>query len=454
MAHRSYTFSTRDLLMMAALAALGGVTGTYVNALGDVTQSFLGFAGTTQWAAGLHVLWLVLAAGLTGKQGAGTITGALKGAVELLTGNTHGLLVVLVDVVAGILVDVGLLPFKKKDGLPACALAGGLASASNVFVFQLFASLPADVLSYGAILLVGAVAFISGVVFAGVLGYLLLNTLRRSGVVKTQPPQPMDRRIYGVFVASTVILTVALALFLRQALQGPAAVQVGGAVVSPYDFPTEHGDIPQTTAEVSLRGATSRYTGYPLREIIERADPQPGADLLLLRASDGYAFFITLEELAANDSLLLAPGGQGEEASFDVVGPESPKAWVRQISELIVIRSTPLPIEGALDNPQPYAPADWQLDMDSISLDLGQGAKKLQGVPLGKVLAALEPQPDAREVVLETVDGGQVTLPLADVLAGDDIRLFTVLNEETMSFAVARMSGEVLAPQVLRIEVR
>ena len=65
MVRQSYYFSTRDLMMMAALAAIGGVTSTYVNALGDVAQSFLGFAGTTQWAAGLHVLWLVLAAGLS-----------------------------------------------------------------------------------------------------------------------------------------------------------------------------------------------------------------------------------------------------------------------------------------------------------------------------------------------------------------------------------------------------
>ena len=184
MDQRRYYFSTRDLLMMAALAALGGVVSTYVNAIGDFFQSILGFAGTTQWAAGLHVLWLTLAVGLTGKQGAGTITGILKGAVELLSGNTHGLLVVLVDIVAGLLVDLGFLPFRNKDSLPAYALAGGLASASNVFVFQLFASLPADVLAYGAMLLIGGVAFISGVLFAGLLGQVLLNTLRRAGVVK------------------------------------------------------------------------------------------------------------------------------------------------------------------------------------------------------------------------------------------------------------------------------
>ena len=36
MSDKGYYFSTRDLLMMAALAALGGVTGTYVNAVGDL----------------------------------------------------------------------------------------------------------------------------------------------------------------------------------------------------------------------------------------------------------------------------------------------------------------------------------------------------------------------------------------------------------------------------------
>ena len=149
-----YHFSTRDLLMMAALAALGGVTGTYLSAAGSLIQAAIGMPGSLQWAAGLHVLWLVLAVGLTGKQGAGTVTGILKGAVELFAGSTHGLLVVLVDLVAGILVDVGFVLFRGtargRDRLPAYLVAGGLASASNVFVFQLFASLPADVLSYAA----------------------------------------------------------------------------------------------------------------------------------------------------------------------------------------------------------------------------------------------------------------------------------------------------------------
>jgi ABC-type thiamin/hydroxymethylpyrimidine transport system permease subunit len=182
MAPRRYHFSTRDLLMMAALAALGGVTGTYVNALGDLVQSVIGMPGMTQWAAGLHVVWLTLAVGLVRRSGAGTVTGVLKGVVELLTGNTHGLFVLLVNVIAGVLVDVGFLPFRGRASWPGFLLAGGLAGVSNVLVFQLMASLPADLIAFGAMAAVAAVAGTSGVVFGGVLGRLLLGALERAGV--------------------------------------------------------------------------------------------------------------------------------------------------------------------------------------------------------------------------------------------------------------------------------
>jgi ABC-type thiamin/hydroxymethylpyrimidine transport system permease subunit/DMSO/TMAO reductase YedYZ molybdopterin-dependent catalytic subunit len=461
---RRYYFSTRDLLMMAALAALGGVTGTYVNSVGDLFQSILGFAGTTQWAAGLHVLWLTLAVGLTGRRGSGTITGVLKGVVELLSGNTHGLLVVLVDVVAGLLVDLGFLPFRKKDTVGAYVLAGGLASASNVFVFQLFASLPADTLAYGAMVVVGGMAFLSGVLFAGLLGWLLLNALRRSGVVKDSPPVPAagdeewNRRIFPIFLASAGLLTLVFGIYLRYALQGPATVHVGGAVAAPYDYPLEHGDTPEITAEGTLRDVTSRYTGIPVRELIERAQPDSDAAQLLVQASDGYAFFISMDEVRENGSLLLAAQGTGNEASYDVVGAQNSKAWVRGVSELTVVGATVLEIFGALESPTPYDPDDWQFEMDSTNLDLGEGAlgggtKKYQGAPLGRVLQTMEPRPDASGIVLHTGTESQ-SLSLADVLGDDDIRIFTIISTEGVSFAVARMNGQVIAPGVTSIEVQ
>jgi hypothetical protein len=55
--------------------------------------------------------------------------------------------------------------------------------------------------------------------------------------------------------------------------------------------------------------------------------------------------------------------------------------------------------------------------------------------------------------VVDTGDG-PISLPLDEVLADDDLRLFTVIGEGDVTFALARMDGEVLAAQVTRIEVR
>jgi energy-coupling factor transport system substrate-specific component len=453
MERQRYYFSTRDLLIMAALAALGGVAGTYIKILSDLARSLVGVTGATQWAAGLHIIWLTLAVGLTGKQGAGTVTGILKGAVELLTGNPHGLIVVLVDIVAGLCVDLGFLPFRDKDRLPAYVLAGGLAAGSNVIVFQLFASLPADILSYGAILLLTLVAFASGALFGGVLSHGLLNALRRGGVVKDRAPAPFTgRRFYPLFLIAMVLLAVGMTLYLRQALRGPATVHVGGAVAAPYDYPEQHGDIEPATAEGTLRDVTASYTGVPLREIIARAQPEPGATQVLLQASDGYAFFISMDEVQENDGLLLTRQGQGDETAYNVVGAENSKAWVRGVSTITVVGAATLQVEGALASPGLYDPLEWQFEMDSVQLDVGDGPQKVQGAPLGDVLATMDPLSEANTVVLHT-EGAPVTLPLAEVLEDDDVRIFSILTEDAAAFAVARIDGEVLAYPVTHIEV-
>jgi DMSO/TMAO reductase YedYZ molybdopterin-dependent catalytic subunit len=360
---------------------------------------------------------------------------------------------VLVDIVAGLLVDLGFLPFRNKDSLPAYALGGGLASASNVFVFQLFASLPADVLAYGAMFLIGGVAFASGVLFAGLLGRVLLNALRRAGVVKDRPPVPMSRPVYPIFLASAAVLTLALGVYLRQALRGPATIHVGGAVQAPYDYPVEHGDIPLITAEATLRNVTTRYSGVPVRELVDRAQPQPDASLLLIQASDGYAFFVSMDEVRENESLLLAPQGSGEDASFNIVGPLNSKAWVRGVEEMSVIGSATLEVSGALEHPSPYDPDDWQFEMDSASLDVGEGSKKYQGTPLGQVLQTMSPRPEATAVLLYA-NGEPVSMPLADVLEDNDLRIFTIIGGTDVSFAVAHMDGEVILSRITRIEVR
>jgi hypothetical protein len=112
-----------------------------------------------------------------------------------------------------------------------------------------------------------------------------------------------------------------------------------------------------------------------------------------------------------------------------------------------------LEVGGALAQPSPYDPDDWQFETDSARLDVGYGPHKYQGIPLGQVLQTMQPQAEASTVVLHT-EGEPVLVPLADVLGDDDLRIFTVLSGEEVAFAVARLDGQVVAPRVTRVEVQ
>ena len=63
--------------------------------------------------------------------------------------------------------------------------------------------------------------------------------------------------------------------------------------------------------------------------------------------------------------------------------------------------------------------------MDNARLDLGDGAKKLQGAALRDVVAKWEPAADASALRFVSRSGDATTIPLADVLADGDLRIWT-----------------------------
>ena len=191
---RHYLFSLRELLTMAALAALGGVSGSAVSWVGASLRAAVGLPGGFQFMAGIHLLWLILAVGVVGKPGAGTVTGLLKGAVEFLSGNPHGLIVVLLSGMAGIVVDLVWILAGQRHRLVVYMLAGGLGAASNLLVFKLIVALPAYRSLNLVLIAIAVVAFISGAVLAGILGWSLLKALRRAGLVGTRWPHCSERR--------------------------------------------------------------------------------------------------------------------------------------------------------------------------------------------------------------------------------------------------------------------
>ena len=159
-------FSTRDWATIAILSSLGATLSVTVNYAGDILKAipFLPF-GSKQLIAGIHVLWITLAISLTGRTGTGTVTGILKGLVEMTLFSSHGVTVIIISTLQGIIVDAvyGLL----KDNRYSFYIAGGLSSMSNVAVLQflLLFSFPGSVFA-----VMYASAFISGVFFSGLIG--------------------------------------------------------------------------------------------------------------------------------------------------------------------------------------------------------------------------------------------------------------------------------------------
>ena len=445
-----YYFSTRDILTMAVLAGLSGVASTAINSLGHVVHSALGISGTTQWAAGLHVTLLLLAAGLTQKGGAATVAGLLKGGVELMSGNTHGILILLIDLAAGLLIDLVLLAFRRRDSRAAMIVAGGLSAVSNVFVFQLFASAPEDVLAFiwGA----AGMAFVSGAVFGGLLAYSLLALLRRSGLAPERSYRVMSGWRYALFLGIAIILLVGGGFGLSRMLAGPPTVQVLGECAEPFEYAySEQYEL--RNARVSLNDMDRQVEGVRLADILAVAQPNETAASVLVTASDGYAFFITLDEVAENETLLLAHRGEGDEVSYEIVGATNSKAWVRNVIELRLVSDALLPLRGALEMPLPYNPSDWQTEMDNGRLDFGLGENKYQGTRLSAVLERSHPSAGASEVRIESRSGEIVSLPLADVMADDTLRIWSYGADEELLFGLGREDGTVLASDLVAVTV-
>jgi energy-coupling factor transport system substrate-specific component len=449
---KGYYFTTKDLLFIAGFSAIGGLASTYVNMIGDFFQSLLGFAGTTQWAAGLHILWILLAVGIVNKPGTAVLTGILKGIVELLSGNTHGVLVLIVDVVAGLIVElVFFLPMINK--FMKSIIAGGLAAMSNVFVFQIFASVPADSLAFWSMLAVAGMALLSGIVFGGILSHLVLKNLAKTGIIAPDLAKSKTKWFKVGFVLFGILICAVSAFVYLQISKGEGVIIISGNVATQQSFNAQNTDLSEITIESSLQGMAGTYSGYPLKQIISTAGPGEGADLILVTATDGYSYFITMDEVNTNPNLVLAVEGEGSEASYSVVGAENSKAWVRGVKEVVVFQSIPIPIHYGEQQIAEFRVQDWQFEMDSVRFELEGGTKKLQGVAVNKVLAAADPTTPYTTVTFSSEDG-VYECALASIQQDDSIRIFINITGYEMKYLVGTIQGQVFLENITRIDLQ
>ena len=143
----------------------------------------------------------------------------------------------------------------------------------------------------------------------------------------------------------------------------------------------------------------------------------------------------------------------GGNKSFNIVGAESPKAWVRGVVELKVIATNILEIQGKSNHPFSFNPSEWVNEMDSTFVRLGDKSVKLQGVALRALWIYAEPEPNSTDIVISS-ESQVIKLNSKEFNDSDEIRLFTYLDEEGMEFILGRMNGEVLLRNVTSMEIK
>ena len=352
--------STKDLVTIALLSSLGGVLSTYVGYLGNLMNHVVGVPfGAGQFLAGLHVVWIVLAIGLTKKRGAGTVTGIVKGIVELFTGSTHGIVIVVVSSVQGVVADTVLFSnrAKEKRDYVSFAMAGGLSSAMNVIVFQafFFAGVP-----WILIAMLCMLAFASGMIFGGWLSIEMLETMEYAGILSGSREIIVDggdadgdrlwkqdferkkrRKISLAIVGSFLVLfslgAVYYFAFVFELPNGDT-IAVEGSVSNPFEVEYEEFADQEITITAELVGTVTyiesrNYTGIPLWTIISEAQPASDAAEVVVRGGDGYYVVFQIDEVMTDDELLVVK----DDSSFRIVGANYEGGfWVERVTSIEV----------------------------------------------------------------------------------------------------------------------
>lgn len=341
--------------MIAILSALGGSLSTFIGYLGNLINLSLGVPfGAGQFMAGLHVFWIVLMRVLVPRRGVGTMGGLLKGFVEMFTGSTHGIVIVAVSLIQGLIIDLAGMFVHDEGDLNGNSrivwwLGAGVASSSNVFTFQFFYFAGAPEVY---ILVISLLAFSSGVIFAGFFAWETLEFLNDTGVVPGRFPS--IRTVIPEKGRKTVLYrnipAVALILFLsigslyyigavRPLIADPYSCDIVGLVENPYSFNIETYSGAEATIEAELNGAyvhlpAMNYTGPTLSTILQQANPLSEATGVRVIARDGYIVdFDNLADVMSDNRLLLI---QSNDGLWLIAAEYDGSLWVRQVMTIQV----------------------------------------------------------------------------------------------------------------------
>jgi energy-coupling factor transport system substrate-specific component len=179
----NFNYTTRDIVIIAVIAAITGVVNTGVGNIWSMVNSSLGplggalLQGAFMWA-------YILAMLLVRKPGAALAVGIIESATEILLGNVSGVGTLGWGLFQGIGVEaVFALSGYVRFGLLPALLAGAAASQfGTVWTAILFGWDPA---AASNVWLAMPINLVSGILLSGLIGYLLAQAIARTGLIRS-----------------------------------------------------------------------------------------------------------------------------------------------------------------------------------------------------------------------------------------------------------------------------
>ncbi len=175
-------FTTVELVFIAILGVVFGIVN---NLIGIVYTGINAVNPTAALFFAPFGIVTLLAAYVVRKPGAAILAGVINGLVQFLAGNPAGLWALAFGIAHGLGTELVFFLFKYKNwGWLACLLAAGVDGLFNyvvvVFAFGLY-----NYYDFFGILWRGLVTFFTSGIEAGVLGKLLGDLLKKTGLLKS-----------------------------------------------------------------------------------------------------------------------------------------------------------------------------------------------------------------------------------------------------------------------------
>lgn len=179
----SFNYSTRDIVILAVIAAIAGVVNTGMGNIWYLANSSLGplggalLQGAFMWAYVL-VMWLIR------KPGAALFLGIIEASVEILLGNAAGVGTLGWGISQGLAIEVvmAMTNYKNFDILTAVFVGAAASQFGTMWTSILFGWDP----SYAKdVWMAVPINLISGAIFSGLIGYWLAQAIGKTGLVRS-----------------------------------------------------------------------------------------------------------------------------------------------------------------------------------------------------------------------------------------------------------------------------